>query len=226
MNWECRRLDAAELSPRMLAQIERIYVASFPPTEREPFDALVHDARRGRVALYGAVEEGVALGLGVTLALPIQGTAYLAYLAVDPSRRGAGVGGQLFHTILEAPAARHGITGLVWEVERPEVDAPPEDPKQRRIAFYQRHGGVLLDQVRDFQMPDLAPGPPGRESGTLPAALMWATTEARPPLTRVEVLALVAAVYRVGYGRDLADPLVRYVLSTVDADESGSWEAR
>ncbi|MCU0521592.1 MAG: GNAT family N-acetyltransferase [Anaerolineae bacterium] len=224
MRCDCRRVEVAELDADTLAQIERIYIASFPPTEREPFDALVHDARRGRIALYRAVEEGVVQGFGVTLALPIQGTAYLAYLAVDSSRRGAGVGGQLFRSILESPATCHGITALVWEVERPEADAPPEDPKRRRITFYRRQGGVLLEQVRDFQMPNLAPSLPASASGTVPAMLMWATAGPRAALTRAETLAIVAAVYRVGYGRDLSDPLVRYVLSTVDADDSGSWE--
>jgi len=110
-------------------------------------------------------------------------------------------------------------TALVWEVERPEPGASPEDPKRRRIAFYQRHGGILLDRVGDFRMPDLTLEHAVDVYSTLPAALMWATTGKRSALTHAETRAIVAAVYRVGYGRDLADPLVCYVLSTIRPDD-------
>ncbi len=207
-----RRLGAAELTSEMLVQAKRIYVASFPPCEREPFSDLTREIRDGRATLYGALGDVTILGFGVTLALPIKGTAYLAYLAVASEWRGQGIGGHLFRAILEDLAARCGSEALVWEVERPGAGAPPDDPKRLRIAFYQRQGGVLLDQVRDFQMPDLS-GP-----GTLPAGLMWVSLSPRVALTRSETLALVAAVYRVGYGRDLTDPLVRHVLTTVEAE--------
>jgi ribosomal protein S18 acetylase RimI-like enzyme len=215
MSLEYRCLGSSELDSRKLSQIRKIYLASFPPSEREPFSALAADIRRGRASVWAALGDGGVQGFGITLALPIQGTAYLAYLAVDPTRRGMGVGGRLFRTILEMSAAPGEGPALVWEVERPEPDATPEDPKRRRIAFYQRHGGMLLEKVRDFRMPDLAPRKHKREPGTVPAMLMWAPGAERAALTRAETLALVAAVYRVGYGRDLTNPLVRYVLSTV-----------
>ena len=212
VSWRCCRFTYAELGAGMLAQIERIYVTSFPPEEREPVSVLADDIREGRAALYAAVEGPTVLGFGLTLPLTIKGWSYLSYLAVGPSRRGSGVGGQLFRTILEAPDAGAERGALVWEVERPEAGAQMEDAMVRRIAFYERHGGIVLHQVRDFQMPTMTPG---QGPDTLPAHLMWASTGTCRRLSRAEVMALVAAVYRVGYGRDLTDPVVRYVLGTV-----------
>ncbi len=103
VSWRCCRFTYAELGAGMLAQIERIYVTSFPPEEREPVSVLADDIREGRAALYAAVEGPTVLGFGLTLPLTIKGWSYLPYLAVGPSRRGSGVGGQLFRTILEAP---------------------------------------------------------------------------------------------------------------------------
>jgi len=215
----CLRLAPEDITPDILAQIERISVTSFPPSELEPFSVLADSLRRGDVALFVACVGEAIAGFGVTLKLPIRDTVYLAYLAVDPDRRGQGIGGRLFRTTLEVSAATGAGTALVWEVERPERGAPSEDPKRRRIAFYQRLGGILLDHVGDFRMPDLTLGPAVDVHSALPAALMWATNAERPAPTRAETLAIVAAVYRVGYGRDLADPLVRYVFSTVGLDD-------
>ncbi len=205
----CRVVRPAQPSEAVLLQVKAIYLESFPPDELEPFEGIVHDVVAGRALLYVADRSDEIVGFALTLPLRMRATAYLAYLAVRRDLRGQGVGAHLFRFVLEEPARSGGTTALLWEVERPIEGAPPEDPRRRRIAFYQREGGILLDAVGGYRMLRTA------GVGTIPAQLMWATAIVRPPLTLSEVRQCILEVYRVKYGLGLNDPLVREVLASV-----------
>ena len=86
-------------------------------------------------------------------------------MAVAPETRGRGLGGWLFRQTLDrlAEDARRLVgpppLGLFWEVERPQdaVDQAEHEMRERRIAFYRRSGGVVLEGV-DFTAPPVGPG--------------------------------------------------------------------
>ena len=79
---------------------------------------------------------------------------FLVYLAVDPSVRGAGVGGELFEFIHQLRVLP-GSLGLVWEAER-VADAEGEGDRrarQRRLRFFEAHGGAVVSE--DYRQPAL-----------------------------------------------------------------------
>jgi GNAT superfamily N-acetyltransferase len=72
---------------------------------------------------------------------PAEPHLYLAVLGVDPARQGAGVGSQVIRPGLD-----------LCDAER--LPAYLETGKERNLAFYGRHGFVVLDRL------DLPKGPP------------------------------------------------------------------
>ena len=94
----------------------------------------------------------------------------LAYLAVAPDRRSAGIGGRLLETALARWAERHGPCLVVAEIEHPRAPAhrPGWGDPHRRYDFYARHGSRVLDLP--FFQPALRAGGE-REYGMLLLAL-------------------------------------------------------
>jgi GNAT superfamily N-acetyltransferase len=77
------------------------------------------------------------------------------YMAVRPEFRSRGIGGRILQDIFHA-AVRAGCTGVLLEVEKPEVMGEigtQEDVEWagRRIEFYRRHGARRVDGVRYVQ---------------------------------------------------------------------------
>lgn len=74
--------------------------------------------------------------LGLTVTVPYGDLVLVYYLAVDPEKRGQGVGSQvmaLWQT--QYPGKR-----IVLEIERPEEGAENQSQRLRRKAFYLRNG--------------------------------------------------------------------------------------
>ncbi len=212
MTWQYQVAKPDDLRPDTLEQIGVIYETSFSPALRESYTALITPVMTGTATLYLASLNRTVGGFALTAPLSIPGVNYLSYFAVDPAQRGQGIGGVLFRFLLDDAYRRTGDTELLWEVERPEPGAGPDDPNRRRIAFYRRHGGVILDHVADFRMPNLA-GP-----GTVPAALMWTSLVRPAPLTAAESEAYVVALFADVYGRDRDDALVMDVVRSIRVD--------
>ena len=102
----------------------------------------------GRAA--AIVADGAAVGLALSNYLAESNLLHLKYLAIDPTRRSQGLGAILLRaaaaageTIAQA-AGREGCAGTLLEVEIPDSPPPAADRslRQRRIAFYERHGAL------------------------------------------------------------------------------------
>jgi GNAT superfamily N-acetyltransferase len=212
MEWHCQWVKPDDLEAGHLTQIEAIYQASFAPSLKEPFPSLIEPVMRGCTALYLASSDRRVGGFALATPLGIAKVNYMPYLAVDMALRGRGIGGALLRCVVQDAYWCTGATELLWEVERPDPGAGPHDPDRRRIAFYRRYGAVLLERVRDFQMPSLA-GP-----GTVPGALMWTSVVDRDPLTPDEIEAYVVALFDLAYGRDRDDPLVAAVVRSIEKE--------
>lgn len=182
----------------------QIYEESFPPSEREDADHLLARIAAGGCLGLVAESEGEIVGLAVLGELPVAGVRYLEYLAVSAGRRGAGIGGRLL-----GRATALGRIGTVWEVE-PVASANDgeRELRRRRVAFYERHGAVLVDAAPGYRAPAM-----DRE-GSLPYDLMWLPGPDGPPRLEGDLLrAVVRALLTSGYGRPEDDPLVSDVLA-------------
>ncbi len=137
----------SELSPAQLARVRAIYDDAFPPDLRADFETLLVDRLVVRLDPHGTPE-----GLAVLRPLGDTGWVFLRYYAV--AVRGGGVGTAMLGELADLLASE-GRSLLVWDVEDPDepgLSADHVTEHQRRIAFYERAGGVLLP-VRDYAPP-------------------------------------------------------------------------
>lgn len=167
-----------------------IYDASFPPSLRAPWSALVdHRADERFVVLIDteppATGDGDVAGIALIRRLGDTRMAFVRYLAVDPTRRDRGFGSQLVAHLRETLRA-DGIGVLLLDVEKP-VGAHAEDDR-RRIAFYERCGLSLLD------VPDYAPPEHGETGEIVPLLLMGEVLDGGEPLTGTRLDTAVRAV--------------------------------
>ncbi len=117
-----------ENEPRFVA----LYHEAFPLCERTPMCVLRHAARKGLVELLNIEEEGFA---GIAVVLLSEDKVLLAYVTIEPSRRGRGLGSKALSVLRERYRGRR----LVVEIESPEDG---DMYKLRRKRLYLRAGYV------------------------------------------------------------------------------------
>jgi ribosomal protein S18 acetylase RimI-like enzyme len=202
-----REFDAQH--PAWVAQARAIYEESFPPAERVPFaDLVAYYLTNDAMYAWAAHSADALVGFAFTLTLQGTGAELLCYLAVASEQRNCGVGAELLQAVVAAVRARGTATGILLEVESPEeVPEPERTLRQRRIAFYRRHGAEIACCAPIYQSLNLADG------GTLPMHLMWLPLrDAADGLEGPCLRACVRAIYEQGYGLPSDHPLVREAL--------------
>lgn len=134
-----------------MMHINKLYHESFPIEERRPWELLTGliSSQMPFFKLFTAHDEkGEFAGFISRWTLP--GAYYIEHFAVEPARRGEGIGGDILDTLIQG-----SDRPTVLEVELPEAN----DDAPRRIAFYRRHGFETMDDFTYFQ-PPYAPGLP------------------------------------------------------------------
>lgn len=167
-----------------------IYEASFPPSLRAPWTELV-DHRPDEMFCVLADAADKAVGIALIRRLGETGMVFVRYLAVDPSRRGAGIGSDLVAE-LRAMLLEEATTVLLLDVEAPVGDHAEDD--RRRIAFYERCGLSLLDA------PHYAPPDHGTTGESVPLLLMGEVLDGGLPLAGSRLAEAVRAVLLHRYG--------------------------
>jgi GNAT superfamily N-acetyltransferase len=139
-------LTAVETLPTAsAAAVRMIYEDGFPPHLKADYESLTDNRHPGELAL-ALTGPGGPFGFALLRSLGTTGWMFLRYLVINAPRRGQGLGGVLWD-LLTAALREWDCSLLVWDVEDPdEPGCPPEEvrTRRRRIAFYERHGGVLL----------------------------------------------------------------------------------
>jgi ribosomal protein S18 acetylase RimI-like enzyme len=196
------------------ARFTAIYEVSFPPWERDEASALIATIQAEERLCYLARKDGAVIGIAVALALDGPSVAFLEYLAVDPEARGGGVGGKLLaHLASRLGADAGGALGLVLEVEPPgEVEGAERELRERRIAFYLRHGAAVVACAPRYRAPDLE-----HDGETLAFTLLWVPLHEGSPSELAGGLLhdCVAAILTQSYGLDPGDALVADVLGAL-----------
>ena len=171
-----------------------IYQDSFPASEREPFGVIVESVRRGVGQALSARAGGETVALATTHLLKSPPVVFLVYLATAGTSRGRGRGGALLEYAWRAGAERlaaegSDALGMVWEVDAPSETRDAEElrVRERRIAFFGRHGGLLLP--RPYAQPPVDGVAP------VPMRLMFRPAEGRGLPDAALTEALVRAIY-------------------------------
>lgn len=132
-----------------------LYETAFPFNERILVSSVIKNLRRigqgiDKDTHYLALVDGdrTCLGLMVYATHPALQAAWLWYLAVRQAERSRGLGGYLYHQLLDRldPAS---YRLLVFEVEIPGAENAPN--AGRRIAFYKRQGALLMEGIDYIQ---------------------------------------------------------------------------
>lgn len=137
------RLTEAESA--RLEGAHRLYMEAFPPEERRAWQSIVHPADAAGPHLL-IVEDAGGLAAGFVTVWRFDTFIYVEHLAVEPCRRGGGIGA----AVIRAIESDYGLP-IALEVEMPD-DANPM--AARRIAFYERCGLAVLDY--DYIQPPYA----------------------------------------------------------------------
>jgi GNAT superfamily N-acetyltransferase len=186
------------LSAEGAAQVRRIYEDGFAPHLRAGFDSLITGREAGESAL-ALVQGGEPRGF--VMLRPLNGTGWMFLRYFVAGQRGQGLGGIMWDQLM-AWLRAGGYPLLVWDVEdpgEPGCDPAEVEIRNRRIRFYERHGGRLLP-VEGY-------GNPHGDDWT-PMRLMAAPAAADPAPGLPGTPAIVAAVYQYRWRLEPADSRV------------------
>ena len=130
-----------------------VYEEAFPADEREPPEVILESIRKGVGLAFRARQDNRTIGLATTHLLSHPPAVFLVYMAMGREYRGLGYGGALFEYVFAESTqslSRRGqpAQGMVWEVAPRTPATEPEQKmvRERRIAFFRRHGGVVLSR--------------------------------------------------------------------------------
>lgn len=137
-----------DLHPLTLQQTKELYhpclARDFPPDELMPWpwmERLILQGKQASVGFYD--QQGLAAYAVFVLEGPHSPAVLINYFAVQPDRRGQGVGSQCLRLLRQALNGT-GVS-LLFEVESPEHarDQAELAVRRRRVSFYQRCGAVM-----------------------------------------------------------------------------------
>ena len=124
-----------EADKNTLAPLRKLYRKSFPCSEKKPFSMIIRKRNEGKAEILAAVNEsGEFLGMMIT-AFDDE-YVLLDYFAVEPNKRGGGIGSELLEKLRERYAGKK----IFLEIERVGSKQGDLEQKQRRKRFYKRCG--------------------------------------------------------------------------------------
>jgi acetoin utilization deacetylase AcuC-like enzyme/GNAT superfamily N-acetyltransferase len=217
----------ADLEPRRIAEVQRIFRSYFGEAYGEYADTIPDLLRRqaqfGHRTIIITAEDprGRVLAFALALHYGHLNATLLDFLVVDPAVRQRGVGGALYEALREY-LGRLASRGLYLEV-RPDDAALESDAARRRenrarIRFYERYGArVLAGTAYEAKREGRAEGEPYLMFDALGAA--------RAPSAE-EVRGMVAAILFRKYAYPPDDPYANAIIASVTADPVALQDAR
>ncbi len=126
---------------------KKLYMASFPATERLPFFLMKRRSRQGRADFWDLSDGDLWLGMAFVAAYADM--AYINYFAIDKALRGKRYGTRAMALLLEQYRGKRVFLLLEdWTAK-----APDQAQRIRRHAFYERCGLMDLPyRVKDFDV--------------------------------------------------------------------------
>lgn len=134
------------IRPMLDEELQEVYARvarDFPPIEYPPLRKMRGHVARRAVEGVLCTQDGLPAAYAFVLRAPQTPRALLLLYAVEPTRRGQGVGSRFLHSLTQRYAQ---AAGLYAEVEKVELAADPaeRETRRRRIAFYERLGFVRV----------------------------------------------------------------------------------
>lgn len=209
-------IHSDQLDAQTVESVRSIYFDSFPAPERVDFPTLISDIETGQRHLFTVNDSGNVIAFAVTIPLPNTEFTLLEYIAVHNSMRSQGIGGSLLDSIVWNRRPEKGkkvLRGIILEVEAPEPASGEERiVREHRIQFYLRHGARPIECAPHYCIPNLETG-----IGTVPLNLLCIPVSGKQQeLTRSTLEACIRGIYRLCYGRDDEDTILKKVLQDLN----------
>ena len=115
-------------------EIKEIYMEAFPKSERKPFFAIKHSAKKGKVQVFIAIKNGILHGFVMTI--PYKNMIMVDYLAVSHKIRSSGTGSKIMQEICK----RFSDKKIVLLIERIDDSAKNNEQRIARKKFYIKNG--------------------------------------------------------------------------------------
>ena len=117
-------------------ELRRLYETAFPVEEQIPYDDIIHLLDAMDID-YSAYYDGEML-VGLTMVLRLSKYNWGWYFAVREELRGKGIGQEILTAVLDK---YRGERPFIMDIESPyQPDAPNQEQRRRRHAFYLRNG--------------------------------------------------------------------------------------
>ena len=210
----------ADLEPRRIAEVQRIFRSYFGAVYRDYADTIPDLLRRQgelghRTIIITAEDPRKRSVLAFALALHYTdiNATLLDFIVVDPAVRQRGIGGALYE-VLSDYLQRMGTSGLYLEVRPDSPELEPDATRRRenraRIRFYERYGARVIAGTAYERMR------PGRTEGE-PYLMFDSLGEPREP-SGDEVRAIMRALLYRKYRYPATDPYPASIIDSVPAD--------
>lgn len=128
-----------------LKKIRKLYIQSFPKSERMPFPLLLLVSKRKGADFYAFYSQGELCGF--TCLMRYQNMAFVLYLAIESRLRSRGYGSEILSWIKK----RHPGAQIALSIETVRGTFEKDPQRRRRKCFYLKNG--FLDTgytIREF----------------------------------------------------------------------------
>ncbi|MGO4516341.1 GNAT family N-acetyltransferase [Terriglobus sp. 2YAB30_2] len=179
-----------------------LYEEAFPSSERKPVAVLRRMLAVEQYYFLLATENEVTVGFAIVRVLSGGTAALLEYMAVAPSQRRRGIGGQI--VLAAARAVNAPPVTLLLEVESDNVKSPDQSLRTKRKHFYRALGALELRNLSWIMPPVIATLPPAME--------MMVLAPAASTIRREELRQWLVNIYVDVYGQSADDPRIDVML--------------
>ena len=118
-----------------LNKIQDLYNEAFPLAERKSFSLLLKTRDSGQAEILSIENENNDF-LGLAITAQYLDLVLLDYFAIASTQRGSGIGSKVFQLLKQ----RYADKRFFLEIERTDVPADNQLIRQKRKAFYLKHG--------------------------------------------------------------------------------------
>ncbi|NUQ30544.1 MAG: GNAT family N-acetyltransferase [Acidobacteriaceae bacterium] len=179
-----------------------LYEEAFPSSERKPVDVLHRMLTTEQYYFLLATEGDITVGFAIARVLSGGTAALLEYMAVAPSQRRRGIGGQI--VLATARAVNAPSTTLLMEVESDRIEDQDRLLRTKRKQFYRALGALELRNLNWVMPPVIATPPPAMEMMVLASGISF--------VRREELRQWLVSIYVDVYQRSADDPRIDVML--------------
>lgn len=190
---EIKQIDSNEFREAM-----EIYTEAFPANERHSAHLIAERVQEGLSKLYVASSDDEIIFLALLWPLKTTEFILLDYMATKVTHRAKGIASAFLTELRKRLTSTKQY--LIMEVEDPQFGDRQKE-KEKRIAFYKRHGAKVLEGVR-YLLPPL--------NGSIPTEmiLMVFPEYSRKEIGGALIKSMILQIYRELYDRQEDDALL------------------